>query len=62
MNLHSSVGENPSGPTTAEPFASEALYEFKIDTDGDAVADIAYQLRFSSSQGVSFYSKEESNG
>src|ERR1700736_6529596 len=59
MNLHPSVGENPSGPTTAEPFASEALYEFKIDTDGDAVA---YQLRFSSSQGVSFYSKEESNG
>jgi hypothetical protein len=25
MNLHPSVGENPRGPTTAEPFAPEAL-------------------------------------
>jgi hypothetical protein len=49
MNLHPSVGENPPGPTTVEPFAPEALYELKIDTDGDAVADIAYRLRFSSS-------------
>jgi hypothetical protein len=46
MNLHPSFGENPQGPTTAEPFAPEALYELKIDTDGDAVADIAYRLRF----------------
>src|SRR5690348_1619751 len=51
MNVHPSVGENPPGPTTAEPFAPEALYELKIDTDGDAVADIAYRLRFSSSEG-----------
>src|SRR6266849_1798456 len=51
MNVHPSVGENPPGPTTAEPFAPEALYELKIDTDGDAVADIAYRLRFSSSGG-----------
>jgi len=51
MNLHPSVGENPRGPTTAEPFAPEALYELKIDTNGDAVADIAYRLRFSSSEG-----------
>ncbi len=51
MNLHPSVGWNPPGPTTAEPFAPEALYELKIDTDGDAVADIAYRLRFSSSKG-----------
>jgi hypothetical protein len=49
MNVHPSVGENPRGPTTAEPFAPEALYELKIDTDGDAVADIAYRVRFSSS-------------
>jgi len=47
MNVHPSVGENPSGPTTTEPFAPEALYELKIDTDGDAVADIAYRVRFS---------------
>jgi hypothetical protein len=56
MNVHPSVHdyldhENPLGPTTAEPFASEALYELKIDTDGDAVADIAYRVRFSSSNG-----------
>src|SRR5436309_10864839 len=47
MNAHPSAVVNPPGPTTAEPFASEALYELKIDTDGDAVADIAYRVRFS---------------
>jgi hypothetical protein len=56
MNVHPSVHdyldrENPLGPTTAEPFAPEALYELKIDMDGDAVADIAYRVRFSSSAG-----------
>src|SRR6476620_3719172 len=49
MNVHPSAVVNPPGPTTAEPFSPEALYEFKIDTDGDAVADIAYRVRFSSS-------------
>ena len=38
MNVHPSEGVNPSGPTTAEPFAPEALYELKIDTDGDLMA------------------------
>jgi hypothetical protein len=47
MNVHPSAGENPPGPTTTKPFAPEALYELKIDTDGDAVADIAYRVRFS---------------
>src|SRR6266480_5680215 len=47
MNVHPSAGENPTGPTTKEPFASKALYELKIDTDGDGVADIAYRVRFS---------------
>src|SRR5467141_2260552 len=51
VNVHPSAGENPPGPTTTEPFAPEALYELKIDTDGDAVADIAYRVRFSSSNG-----------
>src|SRR6476619_540414 len=50
MDVHPSVGENPPGPTTADPFAPEAVYELKIDTDGDAVADIAYRVRFSSSK------------
>src|SRR5882757_8754382 len=47
MNVHPSEGVSPPGPTTAEPFAPEAVYELKIDTDGDAVADIAYRVRFS---------------
>jgi len=50
MNVHPSAAVNPPGSTTAEPFAPEALYELKIDTDGDAVADIAYRVRFSSSE------------
>src|SRR5215470_13228375 len=55
MNAHPSVHDfldrqNPLRPTTAETFAPEALYEFKIDTNGDAVADIAYRLRFSASE------------
>ena len=50
MNVHPSAVVNPPGPTTAEPFAPEALYEFKIDTNGDVVADIAYRVRFSVSQ------------
>jgi hypothetical protein len=51
MNVHPSVGLDPPGPTTDEPFAPEALYELRIDTDGDAVADITYQVRFASSGG-----------
>ena len=46
LNVHPSFALNPPGPTTAEPFAPGALYEFKIDTDGDAVADICYSARF----------------
>jgi hypothetical protein len=46
LNLHPSVGENPPGPTTGMPFSPEALYEVKIDTNGDAIADIAYRIRF----------------
>ena len=49
MNVHPSAVVNPPGSTTREPFASKALYEIKIDTNGDAIADIAYRVRFSSS-------------
>src|SRR5712671_1777976 len=49
MNVHPSAVVNPPGPTTREPFAPTALYEIKIDTNGDAVADIAFRVRFSSS-------------
>ena len=48
MNVHPSIGVNPAGPTTDEPFAPRAVYELKIDTNGDAVADIAYRVSFSS--------------
>jgi Domain of unknown function (DUF4331) len=51
MNVHPSAGESPPGPTTTEPFAPEALYELKIDTDCDGVADIAYRVRFSAFEG-----------
>ena len=47
MNFHPSATAQPVAPTRAEPFADEALYELKIDTDGDAIADIAYRVRFS---------------
>jgi Domain of unknown function (DUF4331) len=47
MNVHPSAVLDPPGPTTAEPFSSEALYEFRIDTDGDGVADITFGVRFS---------------
>jgi Domain of unknown function (DUF4331) len=48
MDVHPSFDVLQSRPTTAEPFAPEGLYEIKIDTDGDAIADIAYQVRFAS--------------
>jgi hypothetical protein len=51
MNVHPAVGLTPPGPTTPEPFSPEALYELRIDTDGDAEANIAFQVRFASSPG-----------
>jgi hypothetical protein len=50
MDVHPSVGFNPPGPTTTEPFATNALYEFMIDTDGDCVVNIAYSVRFTASK------------
>ena len=52
MNVHPSAGVNPAGPTTDDPFSSEAIYELKIDTNGDDVADIAYRVRFTSDGGA----------
>ena len=48
MNVHPSAGVNPPGPTTDVPFATEAVYELKIDTDNDLIADVAYRVRFAS--------------
>ena len=48
MDVHPSVGVIPPGPTAPDAFAPDALYEIKVDTNGDTVADIAYRVRFSS--------------
>jgi hypothetical protein len=45
MNVQPSSGVNPAGPTTDESFAPEAVFELKIDTDGDSIADIAFRVR-----------------
>ena len=37
---------NPRAPTQATTFDPEASYELKIDTDGDAEAEIAFHVRF----------------
>ena len=47
MNVHPETTLSPAVPTTFEPFASEAIYEFKIDANDDAIAEIAYRVRFS---------------
>jgi hypothetical protein len=49
-NINSSIlvlDVNPVAPTYADSFASEAIYELKVDTNGDAVADIAFRFTFS---------------
>jgi hypothetical protein len=51
MDVHPSAGFQPPDVTTAEPFASNALYELKIDTDGDTVANIVYSARFARAEG-----------
>jgi Domain of unknown function (DUF4331) len=50
INVHPSAGVNPPGPTTDVAFSTEAIYELRIDTNGDNVADIAYRVRFKSSE------------
>src|SRR3954471_13579280 len=51
IDVHPSVGINPPGPTTTEPFAPEAIYELKVDTNADGVADVAFRTRFSAADG-----------
>jgi hypothetical protein len=43
LNVHPSFALNSPEPTTPEPFAPGALYELKIDTDGDIVAEPCLQ-------------------
>src|SRR5580698_11366310 len=47
MNVHPAVSMEPRGPSRTDPCADEAVYELKIDTNGDSIADIAYRVRFS---------------
>src|SRR6266850_4439114 len=49
LNVHPSFRLDSPKPTTTEPFKPGALYEFKIDINGDAVADICYSAQFASS-------------
>jgi uncharacterized protein DUF4331 len=42
------VNVNPLAPSYADSFSPEAVYELKVDTNADALADIAYRFTFSS--------------
>src|SRR4029078_11603810 len=48
LNVHPSFRLDSPEPTTSEPFKTGALYEFKIDTNGDAVADLGCSVQFAS--------------
>jgi Domain of unknown function (DUF4331) len=50
LNVHPSFRLDSPEPTTTEPFKPGALYEVKVDTNGDAVADICYGVQFASSE------------
>ena len=49
LNVHPSFRLDSPEPTTSEPFKPGALYEIKIDTNGDAVADLSCSVQFASS-------------
>src|SRR6202047_5087640 len=50
FNVHPSMAVNPVAPTTREPFAPRALYEIKVDTNGDSVADVCFNVQFAASE------------
>src|SRR5215472_10244558 len=50
LNVHPSFRLDSPEPTTSEPFKPGALYEFKIDTDGNAVANLTYSVQFAYSE------------
>src|SRR5262249_33656837 len=56
---------NPLAPTLAQEFRADAVYEILVDTDSDAVPDIAFRCRFSPRDGetqVAHVSRAELNG
>jgi Domain of unknown function (DUF4331) len=46
MNVNHSIAPEVTGKTVPAGFHHEAQYDFKIDTDGDAVEDLTYRLTF----------------
>ena len=48
LNVHPSFKLEAPEPTTSEPFKPGALYEIKVDTNGDAVADLGCSVQFAS--------------
>ena len=49
-NTHKTIlilNVNPLAPTLANSFEQNAVYEIKVDTDADAVAEIAFRVTFS---------------
>ena len=54
IDVHPSAGLNPEGQTTTEPFAPEAIYELKVDTNGDGIAEVAFRTRVSATDGAQF--------
>jgi hypothetical protein len=54
IDVHPSEGLNPEGSTTTEPFAPEAMYELKVDTNGDSIAEVAFRVRVSVTDGAQF--------
>src|SRR5580700_9998465 len=51
LNVHPSSAVLPLGTTTAQPFAPEAHYEIRIDTNADAVADVTYRVSVTATEG-----------
>jgi hypothetical protein len=63
MNVHPGSTLISHEPTTPIPFASKAVYEIKIDTNGDSIADISYRVLFSSpEQGLQTATLKRSEG
>ena len=62
IDVHPSVGINPEGPTTTEPFAPEAMYELKVDTNGDGIAEVAFRMRVSVADGTQFATVRRAEG
>jgi hypothetical protein len=52
MDVNNSIAPEITGRQVPAGFHPEARYEFKIDTDGDAVEDITYRLTFGERDGA----------